>query len=447
MYVPLVMISTHFAVWQELPDALRRFQRARTEITKADVEWTRSDPFSNLSMGAVKSRRSLVARDEVAYFDLGIEGITAWTEEGEAIFDPINYLRKEDQWWEFHEHHMAADLWEGAPPGEKMQDIRSLGMLPVPVLDISPDDVLLKSVGPDRAQEGTYTERRVGRVFEVERRTASNDASIIWTIDPDVGWNATECTLVLAGKTVARSVSEYQKVDGVWFPVSTTYYNGKGDVVTAVDVQAATFDPKTLPDTLTPESIGMGNGMAVIGQSGKYQGNLTIADGRPVTFEEYDELKRLGKVTSSPRLAEWSARLKEEKRIRDSLAELAEQSADPAHSPTTHPGARKPVDEWEQYTRAFILRHGLDEGQKSAAFRILRDCQERRTQLRHSRESRIASLEKAASETGAQEKKTRLAVEQRELASGEAELFYRQLKPRLASLLTRAQMQKAATTP
>lgn len=422
------------------PPALRKFEEARKKIAKADIEWTRRDLFSPGSLGEPKKYRSLFANKDKAYFNYGMNGITGWTEDNEPVRDPHNTLWRDGEYWEFHTDLLTADLWEHSP--DPLLDIRIVGMLPVPKLDSNAEDILDWEPDPEKRKSFTYTERRAGGAYEVELRLPGGRSSIQWTIDPDLGWNATHARIVFDGRVVSECISDYQQIDGTWFPASSNYYNERGDLAVSIDVTSARFDASSLPDALTPEDIGFGNGMSIIGQEGKFdkEWDLTYVDGKIVTRKEFHRLCREGEVEISPRPIAGIHEVDQKGPPPESNNVSREILPDHAHRPASQPT----VDEWERYTLDFAARNSFDDGQRSAALRILRDCQTRRgTVLRH-RESRLRQLEQAVARESSDSAARNLAAERAAIASQMDEIFQNRLKPRLDGLLTRAQRAKAS---
>jgi hypothetical protein len=118
----------------EKPPGLLALEQARLAIRKADVRWNRSDFFSELSRGEKKYRRAIMCGNEIAFFDEGTaDGVTAWKEDGEPVYQRRAELRNDDAYWWFDRDALYALLWEGERrPATAMPDeIRTMGLLPV----------------------------------------------------------------------------------------------------------------------------------------------------------------------------------------------------------------------------------------------------------------------------------------------------------------------------
>lgn len=103
-----------------------------------------------------------------------------------------------------------------------------------------------------------------------------------------------------------------------------------------------------------------------------------------------------------------------------------------------------PAGMWERYTRAFIRRYQLDDGQEQRAWAILRNCQARGRRYLETHRARFDALEQRAVALGVASaaKGPEAAAIRREagrLQQPIDDIFERELKPRLERLLTRAQ--------
>lgn len=363
--VALLFVHLVATASDQIPPALRRFHEARARIQKADIEWNRSDPLSRYSSGATKKKRSLVAGKDIALFNHGIDGVTAWTEEGDPVVDPVHYLSTDDEKWEFHANTMYADYWDAKSPPtpdstpEPPTDIRTLGMTPSPDFEVPLDKVLHHGDHNQRPDNFQFVEHRVGDRFEVTRSSPGSPSTVVWTIDPALGWNATSCKIVNNGKVLGECVTDYQQVDGVWFPVTASFLNSAGDAYASIEVTSARIDD-SLPDSLLPEHVGMGNGIAVLAHNGRFKGqNVTLANNRVCSFEEAAELRKAGKLAPFQPLVDWSNRVLARSgfvAIPDADDPNGPAAVKPLEgAPATHPSVeidpavpKQPDDDWER---------------------------------------------------------------------------------------------------
>jgi hypothetical protein len=118
------------------------------------------------------------------------------------------------------------------------------------------------------------------------------------------------------------------------------------------------------------------------------------------------------------------------------------------------PSGKNFESEWEQYTRTFIQKYALNEGQEQRALAILKDCTEQAVRHTESSKTQVETIEAEIAKLGASEDKK--AAAQKLLKWNEKlkdvrepinQIFERQLKPRLDKLPTRAQRAAAETKP
>lgn len=110
--------------------------------------------------------------------------------------------------------------------------------------------------------------------------------------------------------------------------------------------------------------------------------------------------------------------------------------------------------EWEQYTRNFIQKYQLNEGQEQRALAILKDCtaqavrhtESNKTQV-ETIQAEIAKLTSSDDKKAAAEKLTKWNDKLKDIREPINQIFEKQLKPRLDKLPTRAQRAAAETKP
>ncbi|MCG3125814.1 MAG: hypothetical protein CHACPFDD_00641 [Phycisphaerae bacterium] len=444
------------------PSALMAMEQARTGISRADINWTIAHPRETTgAQGKPMHYRTVIVDSRIAEFNNGTDdGVTAETEDGAPVRGQLLALYAPGQRWEFSERSLTGDLWEDNRP-TNVADVRCVGLLPRPALvDGDPGETLWKYPKQQNVPR-RYRQKQVGEVFEVDMLVPDESRIVRWIIDPRVGWNPTRCQAIEDGRVAAESVTEYGEFNGTWLPVACSYFNGKGELITCVEVQGAKINTPDIPEFLEPEFIGLEPGIHV---SSRKHGAMTYAgQGRLVTHDEYRELVADGQIKTSQRLSEFVTRLEREYWERKAAEYAAGQTAAatpdviPAGVTTSRPA--RPVtsaptpatDDWERYTRDFIARYKLDEGQTNSAMRILRDCQQQRDHYLRVQKSRLEALEHKAAE-GDESVRQKARDELARVRKPVDEIFEKRLKPALEKLPTRAQRQAvnepaAETTP
>jgi hypothetical protein len=108
---------------------------------------------------------------------------------------------------------------------------------------------------------------------------------------------------------------------------------------------------------------------------------------------------------------------------------------------------------WEAYVRQFIEKYQLNDDQKDRAQKVLKDCQQQADRYMRSRQAELERLDRRMAELRSAKDKDQLKELQDLTASKEkllepiAQIFDRQLKPRLEKLPTRAQRDAAEKVP
>ncbi len=427
----------------EKPLALQAFEQARQAIAFADVHWSQCLPLreSNTEEWHV---RSLIARDEVAVMILGTpSGITAWREDKTPILNsPPAFLKEDDGWWDYRMDQTDVYRYEGHPSTLSLANVHSMGMTPFISLGHPPEeaieDMLSKRCGPVR-----YREEVVDGLHRVEAQCENEDTRFVWYIDPDLGWNATRAEYWYGDSLQYETLTEYEEINGVFFPVSSAHINADGDMYALQTVHEAEVNTPELPRDLVPEHIGIETGMFVFVQNNpevKTQHNY-VGDGKTLPAKEFWEKVRKGEIELGPKTqADLAGRpvphsVPDPKEVRRQIEELRKRTFQ-----------ERALDEWEKYTLAFIRRHELDDEQQQKAMQILRMCQlERDHYLRGKRrklEAAEAEVKNAADQRARQQAEEKIQT----LRAPIGRIFENKLKPRLDRLLTRAQRKQAAQT-
>lgn len=430
------------------PRALLEMEKSRLRIRRADIQWSQVEPFNEeFTRGLPISYRSLIAERDIAVFNDGTpDGAAAFNEDGSPIPESRRaHLTRENDRWELETDWLKGEAWLEPPTPDRMVDPRTFGLLPIPKFMTSVARAV-DDLRPDEVPTRRFRQREVNGIFVVEMEMTGCGHTVVWNIDPKLDWNPIRTELHIRGKRVLECVVEYERTGEEWFPSSASYYNFAGDLVNQVQVHQARINAPDLPDRLTPESIGFGNGVfvTVAAGPGAPRSALYASGERLLSVEEYGRLREAGKLESDPRIA----RRFEELKRRD---EQARGAAPSATAPTDHRATvqrHASDDEWERYTLAFIARYALDVSQAQAALHVLRDCQERRTAVVLPRRRRAQELERRVLAARTDEERTAALDEvehERAALNGKIdELFEHQLKPRLDRIPTRAQRQAVA---
>jgi hypothetical protein len=415
------------------PDALVKFYEGRARLATAEIDWSRRE----YTAPAWRSEHTqyfttrLSPRERVLYTRGDEEGVPARTNVGTPAKVPKGFFVS------FEGPDAVFDRWDGEGDAEWLAkgvslgtpDLRCLGALPwFAYQDVS--DAFWKDPGEATAPR-KYSEWTEGslRVVKAERP----DGALTWWIDPQRGWQATRITFAREGVVEKEARIAVSKIGEYWFPQSVMFFSAgyrdgtePSDVVT---VDRAVFNDPRQPHVLTPADIGVTPGMSI----------WLKDDGmRKVGTGAWDGTKIIS-VRVFPNMgggAEMVARL---------LVKTAPGAA--ASQPSV------PESEWEVYTRRFIDRYKLTNGQTGSALKTLRDCQEQAQSYiaRHKAEfEKMDQDERALPQADAAGREARLATirdARQKLRAPIDEIFEEQLKPRLEKLPTRKQRAAAEPEP
>lgn len=430
-----------------IPPALKRMLESRRSIERLELVYTTRYLFSDHSGGEPYKRTHMVEGSRVARFDHGLpDGVTGFAESGEPVSMPMNSLVDDDGFWEtFQGGLLTGELREAGTSQPSLPELRALGLWPFARLYTHLDN----AVEPDQHANDPGRFRAFQRDgLEVVERAGQSGMIVRWFIDPDKDWNPVRVECEYEGKILGECVSDYTEVDGAWWPVSVRFYNSTGNLHTAFDTESVRINnPEMAP--LTPATIGVVSGTAVFVQSGPRTGQFTYIPGEGlVDVQEAARREKAGLFERDPKLVAFMARLREEHRERQRLEKAGVAASQPsAPTPTTRPASQpaplivpnRVDDAWEAYTKEFIRKYQLDADQTQAALRILRDCQERRTQYLRSRQQEITRCDLALKSPGDPRQKREWSTRLEQLLTPVHAIFEEQLKPRLENLPTRAQ--------
>ena len=309
-----------------------------------------------------------------------------------------------------------------------MIDVRTFGLVcRLPLGDTSHGAIW--GAGADRV----YTKRVIDGLHEVTAYVPENDSTIRWLIDPERGWNAVQVSVSLRGELVEETRTTLRQFGNVWFPETIEFYETRFEQgrkpVNVVQVLSAEFNDPDHPRRLTPESIGIEVGT-----------NLDV-------FTADDPFHSIGRFGWD---AEKLVPLDElHRRVHARELKLGEVFV----LETDRALARGQWIErletgWERYTRHFINRYRLDAEQTQKAWSILDDCQKRAQAYFGAHQRQIDTIQAKVRNLSGSDKPQvvdearllgKLKQQMLRLEAPIADIFYRELVPRLSRLPTRAQ--------
>jgi hypothetical protein len=351
---------------------------------------------------------------------------------------PHLFLHTSDARWSYDSDGISADEFRADQRGEHAWNLRSLGLnLFNSYMD--PRDTL--SRGQDSAC--SYTETVENGLAVV--RAATDRGTITWYFDPQRDWNPVHVAKEHAGKIVQETRITLNNYDGVWFPATVEFFGADyfqmEKPYEVVSVTAASFNRPDQPRILTPAAIGIESGMNIQVYMPGDKVELMRFDGeKSVSMKEFGERVWAGEIKYGPTFLRSVAAL--EAAAARSELEGAPEAGKVAADPTS--ARRRRESAWEAYTREFIARYHLDDGQSQKAWSILRECQEEANQYLVRHKSDFEQLQqklKKVADAGTATAKELWARSQQaaKLRAPLNEIFERQLKPRLDKLPTRAQ--------
>jgi hypothetical protein len=428
-----VLAWAPLAAWsQERPRALENAQRQRDLLQTGTVD------FYHQFTSEARPPRLFTARFGEVEDAVALRGDEAGVfYRADGTIDPgwrgphVLLMRKKDT-WTYDSDGMEAMLSLDPLHAEHVWKVRSLGLNYFNTLS-DVHDTLWRD-GGKRPPAGSYSETIEHGLHVV--RAPTERGVITWYIDAQRGWNPVRVTYERDGQVLMQSRSTLKEYGGVWFPATVAFFGADPDhPVEVVTVTSAAFNRPDQPRVLGPADIGIEAGMSI--QTGQPGHELMRFDGeKAVSEQEFRERLLAGEIKYGPTFLRTVAAYE---------AVVAERDDAPHDARTDAPDARSEREaEWERYTRDFIARYHLDDGQSQKAFGILRECQEEANQylLRHKSQldqlrEKTRKLAKADSPDG--DELNAIRQERAKLRQPLDEIFERQLKPRLEKLPTRAQ--------
>lgn len=431
--LPCILVALLQTAGAEKPEALVRFEGARRAIRYADVTFAGLSPAaSDWRADRPFRHRWLLAGEQIAHLRLGTpDGITGIHEDEPVYGAPTGELWDADgsRW----DYRLDKVFVHKTPPSADEDgatfDFRSLGMSYRPSELTRRVDRAIGACLP-RA-DYAYEARIVDGLHRVEAQPLQGDGpSVVWHIDPGLGWNAVRCEYRVRGSLVMASRTDYSEVNGVFIPVVCAFLDGEGVTRELFAVESAQVNEPHLPGVLTPEYIGVepGANVFVAGEPA----TIYVGHGQTMDPREAFLAERHGQIAFGPKVLARRAGLPIPWTIPDPRAVRTAALDDLRRR------AGRPDDAWARYTAEFIARHRLDERRTERALHLLGVCQaERDRYLRTVRgaEQELRAKLADASATAQRDAQERLA----RLARPVERIFEERLKPGLDELLPQAQ--------
>jgi len=423
---------------RERPEALRLFEEARKAIVFADVLYSTSFPSARDAVDREPwFHRAMIARDDVVDISVGTaSGVAGFSADNEPQYRaPTAVLEKADgtRWW----YDLDKTNVQLKRPGDGFlyaDSFRSLGMSFRPSMKYRPEEAIVRSIPNGKV---IYRESVVNGIRRVEATEKDSGKSVVWFIDPRLGWNATRCELWQNGDLIRASETEYKLINDVHVPIACAYMAGAdGAVMKLVTVESADVNSPDLPRTLTPEYIGVEPGMTVSAKGTRPQ--KYIRDGRTVSSREAFNMEERGEIVFGPKVQAsragrpipWS--IPEPKKLKKELEAYRKQIR------------HGPLGPWEKYTLDFIAEHKMDEAQRDRAIHVLRSCTLQRDHYLRVKGDDLKRLE-TKRDAGRGDERKKAAAEITRIRAPVERIFENRLKPRLAALLTAKQREAART--
>lgn len=446
-------------VVQDIPEALRNFEKARREIKSGSFHFSVFDPTLMNSPFEYKCR--IAKNGDRMLEELGdAEGWTRYAQEpASGALIPksrlaMQFLNNAEGCWSRISTTSNVRLWRnptspGNPLAEQLKDIRWLGMA------VSGRELLQRPAavwGGGGVSAGAATVKWASTVVDgkhLVRADYGRNERVEWSIDPARGWNAERITrLIRTGDTdqfsaTAESVISLEKISGQWFPRAIRQYE-RGELFREIDVLDASINGPNDPQALTAPDIGVEPGFSIAPQdfsAGSPRGLRWSSKGL-VEAVRWDELERGGE-RPGPTLqrelrGEMSPAYTEDERtfLVRARAERAKVHAQ---------AGRRSL--WEQYVDEFIRTNTLSDEQAQKARLILAECQGKADQFLLSRKTELENILKSLDEIKSPDPKS-VDIKKLELDRLTAPLdtiFEEELTPRLDRLLTKEQRDRGSS--
>lgn len=267
-----------------------------------------------------------------------------------------------------------------------------------------------------------------------------------WWLDPEKDYQPVRSAHFRAGEWIEETRCELRQFGPIWMPgrveILDARHAGGVEPREIYTIEHAEFNGANHPSKLTPAHLGYGAGTNVhYVDHGSGPREIRMWTGAEIVSQErYFELQAEGKIRPSEAVEAEVARL------------LQKNPMTPARI-ASGLLIRIPFEsEWEEYTREFIQRFSLDEGQSNSARRILADCQQRADRYLATHKSEFDDLEQRRKKAAVNPELDNAALgeimrEIKRLGEPIEHIFDHELKPRLEKLPTATQRATAEKVP
>jgi hypothetical protein len=441
-----------------LPEPLQRAVTSRLSIDTYEIEYAVARYDDGAASGAPYWFRTRGgADDSLAQTALGYDGrYPLLSVEGFPVGAcPISELVRDGLRFRYTDGYPDFEVFR-AESGW-VTDLRMLGMTGSSAPGSSRSLVAFREQLPGKGTGDFWV--RQSPAYEVVTYRADSGLEIEWSLAPDKGCNPERVAISRNGQLVQELECQLMPVGNLWFPYRVSFYDARGALQQEVEIDFLEINAPSQPRTLTPEDIGIDVGMAT--RPNELAPLRGVWDGGQIeSFDQWHEEYRRGNRAPGERAREiWSRWRAEDVPTPNSALMTAYRNYlvgatgptpvrfKPTRLLADAPGARTRIlVMWEAYVRAFTARHRLDTDQVQKAWSILKDCLDRADNclLRAGDELREIgtmrqALRGAAKEADVRHEFSRLVERERELLKPVDSIFQDSLKPRLDSILTRAQ--------
>lgn len=435
--------QTHEAPEPAWPAALQRMLVTRQRIERADAYMSRAYP--QLDREPVFLRLRLAGPDRGTIHLGTAAGMVSPDSDGRPRKARVmGLLQRPGDVWQYRLETAEADQYMHRPPIQ-VPCYSSLGLLPrIDAWQAPPEQTLHESLERLLGPDYRFDERAAGRLHRVEAVSRDGRNRIRWLLDPAQDDNPVRVELWQNDRLVASCTNQYERIGGLYVPVSTAYFNADGRLALLDTVHKIRVNDADLPARLRPEDIGVEPGATVYVHepTGRVRRLRYLPGERLVTPEAFGRLLRRGDLTPGP-----------------VVRALRDGREPPLLSVDPHGNFRRLIeaqirqqreaqyDPWYVYTQRFIERYRLDAEQRQKALTILRACQLEREHRLRSLGRKIRALRRALADTPDPASKRALAERLQRLEAPIKAIFEQKLKPRLERLPTRAQRRAAQESP
>lgn len=417
------------------PEALQRMEQSRQAITAARFEWSRIDQPKNPSEKPHELFHTtrFSGDDQLEIHHGDSDGVMYPDKLGEDLScSERRFLKKGDELL-FHGEDTFSVLVATTPKApHTIFDIRTLGMVPATFGK-------MKTTQYMPAEPESYEETIEGTIHHVTAKFQYGLA-FTWDIDVSKDYSPLKCVATQYGKILRNVDCEYEQIDGVWFPVQTTFYQ-EGVETSRILINDASFNTEDDARELTTDDLGFFPGTTISRESTK---SSTMWDGeKGIPPMEYFTAVKEGKIDNT-HFAAFIERTKTEGQGRH-----PKQYNDASYGLV---GVERTPGLWEEYVRRFIRKQKLDRPNTRKAWRVHKVCQTDALKYLKNHRSELdeldRELEKARAGSESQPNAVKAAEARRDRKLGPVvKIFEDRLKPGLNKLVKPKDPAATVATP